>query len=156
MSDLIIFVRVARAIMAALHEDTLQALDQSYAGHRPSDYKPKPKWLGLGTEHPVCSIRACDLPGAKPPRPVPPKSTGATSGPISMARNNTDNSSASSTSGSKSYKPIGTLPRTRRTRQREHIPLSVAPSPAVYYAQCAATAAYYQTLQRGMVSRHAY
>ncbi|CAE6413889.1 unnamed protein product [Rhizoctonia solani] len=156
MSNLIIFVRVAQAVMAALHEDTLRALDESYAGHRPSDYKPKSKWFGIGAEHPNHPIRACDLPGAKPPRPVGSKSVGATFGPIPMARNNTDGSSVSSTSGSKSHRPIGTMPRVDRACQHEHIPLLAVPSQATYYAQCAATAAYYQTLQRGMASRRVY
>ncbi|CEL62974.1 hypothetical protein RSOLAG1IB_10621 [Rhizoctonia solani AG-1 IB] len=45
--DLGVFVRLAQAVMAALHEDTSRELDESYIGHRPAGYKPQSKWFGL-------------------------------------------------------------------------------------------------------------
>ncbi|KAG8754569.1 hypothetical protein FRC11_006591, partial [Ceratobasidium sp. 423] len=65
--DLVIFVRVSRAIMAALHEDTLGSLDESYRGHRPAGFKPKFKWLGLRVDESVPALRARDLPRASAP-----------------------------------------------------------------------------------------
>ncbi|GAB1527072.1 hypothetical protein RhiTH_010247 [Rhizoctonia solani] len=70
MWDLIIFVRVAQAIMGALHEDTLRGLDESYVGHRPAGYRPRMKWLGLATEHVVPAVRARDLQAPKRSRLV--------------------------------------------------------------------------------------
>ncbi|KAH7341699.1 hypothetical protein B0J17DRAFT_704270 [Rhizoctonia solani] len=68
MWDLVIFARVSQAVMAALHEDTLRRLDETYCGHRPAGYKPKPKWFGLGGDESTPPVRARDLPRAKSPR----------------------------------------------------------------------------------------
>ncbi|CAE6366018.1 unnamed protein product [Rhizoctonia solani] len=48
-------------IRVALHEDKLQALDETYMGHRPAGYKPKPLGLGFGTEHTTSLVWASDL-----------------------------------------------------------------------------------------------
>ncbi|KAF8695629.1 hypothetical protein RHS03_07981, partial [Rhizoctonia solani] len=85
MWDLIIFVRVAQAIMGALHEDTLRGLDESYVGHRPAGYRPRTKWLGLATEHLVPAVRARDLQAPKRSRPV----RNAATTPISQRRDET-------------------------------------------------------------------
>ncbi|KAG8731436.1 hypothetical protein FRC11_004171 [Ceratobasidium sp. 423] len=85
MWDLIIFVRVARAIMAALYEDALGSLDKSYRGHRPAGFKPKFKWLRLRVDESVPALRARDLPRAGAPRAVGAKITStstSTSGPV--------------------------------------------------------------------------
>ncbi|KAG8723228.1 hypothetical protein FRC11_002520, partial [Ceratobasidium sp. 423] len=97
MWDLIIFVRVARAIMAVLHEDTLGSLDESYRGHRPVGFKSKSKWLGLRVDESVPALRARDLPRAGAPRAVSAKTTGtstSTSGPVPMSRKTSDGTSA--------------------------------------------------------------
>ncbi|KAJ1307691.1 hypothetical protein OPQ81_001782 [Rhizoctonia solani] len=88
MWDLVIFVRVALAVMAALHEDTLCSLDEFYRGHRPVGYKPKPKWFGLRTDDCIPPILARDLPRAKACRAVGIKASTAltsNSGTILMA-----------------------------------------------------------------------
>ncbi|KDN48646.1 hypothetical protein RSAG8_02633, partial [Rhizoctonia solani AG-8 WAC10335] len=93
MRGLVIFVRVALAIMVALHEDTLRHLDESYRGHRPAVYKPKSKWFGLTTDDSVPPVLARDLPRAKSPRAVGLKPNGtptSTSGPVPMARKISD------------------------------------------------------------------
>ncbi|KAG8697480.1 hypothetical protein FRC11_015053, partial [Ceratobasidium sp. 423] len=41
MWDLVIFVKVALAVMAALHEDTPCRLHESYGERRPAGYKPR-------------------------------------------------------------------------------------------------------------------
>ncbi|EUC54592.1 hypothetical protein RSOL_057890 [Rhizoctonia solani AG-3 Rhs1AP] len=103
--DLVIFVRVALAVMTALHKDTLSVLDEVYHGHRPPGYQPKRKWLGLGVEHLTAPIRARDLPRAKAPRAIGAAVATSTSGPVRMARKTSDKpsiSSSSNSSGSKS------------------------------------------------------
>ncbi|CAE6410815.1 unnamed protein product [Rhizoctonia solani] len=107
MWDLVIFVRVAIAIMTALREDTLGSLDESYRGHRPAGFKSKSKskWLGLQVDESTPALRARDLPGAKAPRAVGIKTPStSTSGPVLMSRKTTDGTSSSSSSGSSGSK----------------------------------------------------
>ncbi|KAG8727172.1 hypothetical protein FRC11_013773 [Ceratobasidium sp. 423] len=166
--DLVIFVKVALAVMAALHEDTLNNLDESYRGHRQPSYKPKSKWLGLVVDESTPAVRARDLPRAGAPRPVTVKTAAVSNsipGPIRMTRKTTDSSSASSStspSGLKStaYKharpgvPRPTPAPVTSRPTRAHAPISSSiPSQATYYAQCAAMAAYQRTMQQGMASR---
>ncbi|CAE6379746.1 unnamed protein product [Rhizoctonia solani] len=161
LGSLIVFVRVARAVMGALHEDTLRALDETYVGHRPAGYKPKTKWLGFGTEHTTPSVRACDLPGARVPHPANPKSSPPSSGPVSMARKDSDSSSSSPSFEPKPAprkRPAAhrhPLPYGHPTHTCEFVPSLAASNQAVLYAQRMAAAAYYQTLQQGMVGRRA-
>ncbi|KDN44167.1 hypothetical protein RSAG8_05640, partial [Rhizoctonia solani AG-8 WAC10335] len=121
MWDLVIFVRVALAVMAALHEDTLRNLDESYYGHRPVGYKPKSKWLGLGVEHATAPVRARDLARAKAPRPMGAATSRSTFGPARMTKKVSEKPSissfGSSRSKSSSHKlPIMAYPTSTRSR----------------------------------------
>ncbi|KEP50686.1 hypothetical protein V565_075540 [Rhizoctonia solani 123E] len=166
MRDLVIFVRLAMTVMAALHEDTLRYLDDSYRGHRPAGYKPKSKWFGLGTDNTVPAVLARDLPRARSPRAVAGKPSAApssTSRPVLMARKTSEESSkTSSSSGSKSTHkrpalpaPIAPCSNSPYGFAPSPIPMA-ASSPTAYYAQCAAMAAYYQAMQQGMASQRRY
>ncbi|CCO35082.1 hypothetical protein BN14_09196 [Rhizoctonia solani AG-1 IB] len=115
MWDLVVFVRVAQAIMGALHCETLRELDESYIGHRPAGYKAESKWLGLGTEHKARPIRARDLPQTGCPRSMGVKAVRSTanSEPVWMARKVTDESwttHSSASSGRKSHVPRSPAP----------------------------------------------
>ncbi|KDN48738.1 hypothetical protein RSAG8_02725, partial [Rhizoctonia solani AG-8 WAC10335] len=146
MRGLVIFVRVALAIMAALHEDTLRHLDESYRGHRSAGYKPKPKWFGLTTDDSVPPVLARDLPRAKSPRAVGLKPNGtpaSTCGPAPMDRKISDESSTSaSSSGSKSTRKRSALPPPLAPRSNPAYGLvppavpMVPSSPAAYYDLC--------------------
>ncbi|CCO36633.1 hypothetical protein BN14_10775 [Rhizoctonia solani AG-1 IB] len=116
MWDLVVFVRVAQAIMGALHYETLRELDKSYAGHRPAGYKPESKWLGLGTEHKARPIRARDLPQAGCPRSMGVNAVRSTTNPepVWIARKATDESwttHSSVSSGRKLHVPRSPAPR---------------------------------------------
>ncbi|KEP46783.1 hypothetical protein V565_181780 [Rhizoctonia solani 123E] len=130
--DLVVFVRVALAVMAALHEVTLRELDESYHGHRPAGYKPERKWLGLGVEHVTAPVRARDILRAKASRAAFTVVSKSMSGPIRMTKQTSaDPSMSSGSSGSKysSYKhrvapyPTSAQPRecTPRSRPRPGI-----------------------------------
>ncbi|EUC54532.1 hypothetical protein RSOL_055890 [Rhizoctonia solani AG-3 Rhs1AP] len=127
MWDLVVFVRVALVVMAALHEDTLRELDESYHGHRPAGYKPERKWHGLGVEHATAPVRARDVARARASRAGLVVVSESMSGPIRMVKQTSDNPSMSSgSSGSKysSYKhraapyPTSTPPRECIARSR--------------------------------------
>ncbi|CUA77343.1 hypothetical protein RSOLAG22IIIB_12694 [Rhizoctonia solani] len=122
MWDLVVFVRVALAVMSGLHQDTLRQLDESYCGHRPAGYKPARKWLGLGAGCSVRPVRARDLPRAKAPRTVGAVISKSGFAPVGMSKQASGQPSISSgSSGSKasSYKrPAG--PYATSTRPRRH------------------------------------
>ncbi|KEP48445.1 hypothetical protein V565_124420 [Rhizoctonia solani 123E] len=133
MWDLVVFVRVALAVMAALHEDTLRELDESYHGHRLAGYKPERKWLGLGVEHATAPVRARDILRAKAPRAAFVVVSSSMSGPIRMTKQTSDDPSMSSgSSGSKysSYKHRA-APYPTSTQPRECTPRS-RPRPGIY------------------------
>ncbi|EUC54589.1 hypothetical protein RSOL_057860 [Rhizoctonia solani AG-3 Rhs1AP] len=162
MRELVIFVRVALAVMAALHEDTLCYLDDSYRGHRPAGYKPEIKWFGLRTDDTVPAVLARDLPRARSPRAfnLKPSAPSTDSKPVLMARKSSEESSkSSSSSGSKSTHKRPVLPSLVAPRFNSQYgfvpsPVTMVPSnQAVYYAQCAAMAAYYHAMQQGMANQ---
>ncbi|KAJ1307610.1 hypothetical protein OPQ81_001705 [Rhizoctonia solani] len=151
--DLVIFVRVATTVMAALHGETLSNLDESYRGHRPLDYKPKPKWLGLGTDDSSSPIRARDLPGAQPPRAVGVKATTSTLGygPVPMARKASGESSAPSSSDSLGAKSKAhKRPVTLRSAPPHAVPHLARPCEFV------PPSGYYYTRQQGTIGRRMY
>ncbi|KAH7341684.1 hypothetical protein B0J17DRAFT_626153 [Rhizoctonia solani] len=145
-------------------------LDETYCGHRPAGYKPKPKWFGLGGDESTPPVRARDLPRAKSPRAVGVKASSApnsSSGPVLMARNASDKSSSTSSSGSSGPKSSArkpTIPRctmsvpvtSRPTGPYEFVLPMAAPPQAAYYAQRAAMAGYYRSMQQGAPSRRMY
>ncbi|KAG8684224.1 hypothetical protein FRC11_012437 [Ceratobasidium sp. 423] len=146
--DLVIFAKVALAVMAALHEDTLKSLDECYRGHRPIGYKPKSKWLGLVVDDSIPAVRARDLPRAGTPRALTLKTAAistSTSGPILMARKTTDKSSGTSSTSSSGLKS------TTYKRHRLDIPRPIAApiaSRPVHPRQFAPW-----SMQQGMASR---
>ncbi|KAH7335585.1 hypothetical protein B0J17DRAFT_720129 [Rhizoctonia solani] len=168
MWDLVTFVRVALAVMAALHEDTLCSLDESYTGHRPAGYQPDSKWLGLGANHPVPPRRARDLPRAKTPRAVGVKAIAVPAsayGPTVMTRKISDEPATSTSYSSRSKSsarkrlPLPSSSARRSTRVPHSIPSSApksAPSQAAQYAQRAAMVAYHHNMQRGTTGQRMY
>ncbi|KAJ1307608.1 hypothetical protein OPQ81_001703 [Rhizoctonia solani] len=162
MWDLVIFVRVAQAVMGAMHEETLRRLDESYVGHRPAGYKPKSKWFGLGSSESFPAVRARDLPRAKAPRAVNTRTDSTptpTPAPVHMARHKSDKSSGGSSSGSCGSKsgarkrPIIPSPLAPpvvcSARLYEFLPspvLMAAPSQSAYFSQRATVAAYYHNM----------
>ncbi|KAG8699254.1 hypothetical protein FRC11_013814, partial [Ceratobasidium sp. 423] len=166
--DLVIFVGVALAIATALHEDTLSVINESYRGHRPIGYKPKPKPLGLAADDSIPAVRARDLPRVGAPCALAMGTAAvstSTSGPVPVARKTTDKSSTSSSTPPARSKltafkrtrpdiprPIATPATSRPARAHKSTPSSATitvPSQATYYTRGAAMVAYHRTMQRG-------
>ncbi|CAE6376583.1 unnamed protein product [Rhizoctonia solani] len=108
-------IRRSKAIMSALHYETLREFDECYVGHRPAGYKAESEWLGLATEHKARPIRTRDLPLARCPRSMGVKAVRLTtnSEPVWMARKTTGGSwttHSSASSGRKLHVPRSPAP----------------------------------------------